>query len=240
LSGVGEDDAGVVRVYGQWQTEEWTPPALSEEGLVPRSAFGHVEVWDGDGRFVPRGCTWVQGHRGLGGVAARLGIDAAPAMTGFEPGAAGRRVPALNGWVVPTHAAAVLLEAWEGVEAAKAERDAAARSARAVGRWEALVRGALVQRRLRATYAAYGLGGVAAADVATTAPAASDRPTLAHTATASAAAKRPRSPSSSSSSSSSSPSAAPGMPRRRLRRRGRPSSSSSSSSSTSSPATSLS
>ena len=79
----------------QWQTAPWHPPALGANGAVPKNAFGNYELWDGDTRLLPAGCVWVRLPK-VAVVAKSLGLDFAPAVTGFGrrgSGAMARAVP---------------------------------------------------------------------------------------------------------------------------------------------------
>ena len=47
-----------VDVFGHWQTEEYEPPSLSEDGKVPRNEFGNVDLYKPS--MLPHGCTHIK------------------------------------------------------------------------------------------------------------------------------------------------------------------------------------
>lgn len=65
---------------------------------VPKNEYGNVEFFDCSPAFLPPGTEHVRGDQ-IGRVAAKLGVDYAPALTGFES-KQGRQVPVLDGIIV--------------------------------------------------------------------------------------------------------------------------------------------
>ena len=65
---------------------------------VPKNEYGNVEFFDCCPAFLPRGAEHMRGDQ-IGRVAAKLGVDYAPALTGFET-KQGRHVPVLDGIIV--------------------------------------------------------------------------------------------------------------------------------------------
>lgn len=135
----GEDAAGTP-LFTAEQTRLYEPPPVVD-GVVPKNRFGNLEIYAPT--MVPRGGAHVADE--LAGAAARLlGVDYAPALTGFR--FEGRRGTAvLQGAVVAAgHAAAVrAVAAGLRDDAADVERE---RRQRAVLRaWKTL----LMQLRLR-------------------------------------------------------------------------------------------
>lgn len=65
---------------------------------VPKNEYGNVEFFSCSPAFLPPGAAYIQGDQ-IGRVAARLAVDYAPALTGFET-KQGRQVPVLDGIIV--------------------------------------------------------------------------------------------------------------------------------------------
>ncbi|KAI8903435.1 hypothetical protein BC831DRAFT_281668, partial [Entophlyctis helioformis] len=98
--------ARTVQLFGEWQTELIQPPKLIE-GRIPRNAFGNVEIFHP--RMIPEGTVHIA-VRNVGAVARKLGIDHAPAVTGFQF-AGGRMVPVVEGIIVAKDIQELILEA---------------------------------------------------------------------------------------------------------------------------------
>ena len=138
-------------LYGIWQTEAWMPAAAAGDGLVPKNARGHVDVWGAS--HVPGGCVHLkladqEGSFGsLSRAARKLGVDYAKAMVGFDVARHGS-VPRFEGIVVlAEHADAVRAMARE-MEAAAIERAEKKRMAKINDGWRRLVKGNIVRMRL--------------------------------------------------------------------------------------------
>lgn len=65
---------------------------------MPKNEYGNLEFFDCKPAFLPPGTAHVRGDQ-IGRVAAKLGVDYAPALTGFET-KQGRQVPVLDGIIV--------------------------------------------------------------------------------------------------------------------------------------------
>lgn len=50
---------GAIHLFARWQTEEFKPPAAID-GIVPKNKYGNIEVWDGDGDFLPIGTVHIR------------------------------------------------------------------------------------------------------------------------------------------------------------------------------------
>jgi xeroderma pigmentosum group C-complementing protein len=94
-------------MFGEWQTEEWTPPA-AQNGRVPRNEHGNVEV-PPFAKALPVGTVHLR-MAGVVAVVRQLGIDFAPALVGFEM-QGGRMLPKLDGVVV-----CVVSGCWKGCQ----------------------------------------------------------------------------------------------------------------------------
>lgn len=73
--------ASKVSLYGQWQTEPYRPPP-AVGGVIPRSDYGSVDLWNGDEKLLPAGTVYLNPREGGSKIAAAakaLGVDCAPA-----------------------------------------------------------------------------------------------------------------------------------------------------------------
>jgi xeroderma pigmentosum group C-complementing protein len=170
--------------YGPWQVqgiEDGQPLPL--DGAVPgrHPEYGSVEAPPLS--VLPPGTVHLQGV-GVAAAAKSLGVDAAPALVGFEQVAGGRWVPQTRGVVVlAAHAAAVRGAASQAAAIAIA-RAAARKRATAFTAWRRVLAEALSWVRVRAEHGRGGGGvdegkvegeegeeaGAAAAAAAATAP----------------------------------------------------------------------
>ncbi|KAK1773211.1 hypothetical protein QBC45DRAFT_101564 [Copromyces sp. CBS 386.78] len=73
--------AGGTPLYTPQQTDLYVPPPVSKSGKIPRNKFGNVEVYVPS--MVPAGGAHVP-HERAAQAAHILGVDYAPALTGFE------------------------------------------------------------------------------------------------------------------------------------------------------------
>ncbi|MGH0178546.1 UNVERIFIED_CONTAM: hypothetical protein FKN15_003317 [Acipenser sinensis] len=99
-------------LFGSWQTEEYQPP-VAVDGKVPRNEYGNVYLFKPC--MLPIGCVRMQVSN-LHKVARKLGIDCAPAVTGFDFHC-GFSHPVIEGYVVCEEYKEVLLAAWENEQA---------------------------------------------------------------------------------------------------------------------------
>ncbi|CAN0199383.1 unnamed protein product [Pylaiella littoralis] len=144
-----KEGEGTSKLYGEWQTESWVPEAAAN-GKVPKNEYGNVEFFDCSPAFLPPGTEHVQGDQ-VGRVAARLGVDYAPALTGFET-KQGRQVPVLDGIIVCKEHSQMLREAHVAWQQTILEKKVKARGQRVLRRWSTLFRGVLVGAQLLDEY----------------------------------------------------------------------------------------
>lgn len=111
----GTDDT--VDLYGEWQTTALIIPECVD-GKVPTSIHGNVDLWTPE--HLPKGTVHID--LPYAKVAARkLGVDFAPAMTGFEL-RKGRSVPKIEGVVVAAENADMIRDAARAAARAAYER----------------------------------------------------------------------------------------------------------------------
>ena len=109
----GED--ALLRCYGLWQTQEWTPPAVSDEGKVPENSYGNWEVWSP--AHVPNGAVHLRLPR-IALSAKTLGMHFVPALVGFRSKGDGKYGPEIDGILVAASCEEILLDAHAALDAA--------------------------------------------------------------------------------------------------------------------------
>ncbi|XP_020269305.1 DNA repair protein RAD4 isoform X2 [Asparagus officinalis] len=100
-----EDGETTIELYGKWQLEPLQLPQ-AVNGIVPKNEWGRVDAWSE--KCLPPGTIHLR-LPGLASVAKRLGIDFAPAMTGFEF-RNGRSFPVYEGIVICTEFKGAIME----------------------------------------------------------------------------------------------------------------------------------
>jgi xeroderma pigmentosum group C-complementing protein len=134
-------------LYGEWQTEEYVPPAATH-GVVPRGGRGHVELWTS--AHIPLGTAHLREPL-VAQAARKLGVDAAPAMVGFDV-RDGRPVPKFDGVVVCDEHAGLLREAAAAMREQAEDKEAHKRRDEALAQWRQLLRAMKVRARIEAEY----------------------------------------------------------------------------------------
>lgn len=111
----GTDDK--VDLYGEWQTMPLIIPE-SVDGKVPRGVHGNVDLWTPE--HLPKGTVHI--NLPYAKMAARkIGVEFAPAMTGFDL-RGGRPIPKIEGVVVATENADLIRDAARSTAQAARER----------------------------------------------------------------------------------------------------------------------
>jgi len=136
-----------LEVFGAWQTELYVAPA-ARDGKVPRNEYGNVELfkpW-----MLPAGTVHIP-IQGMKAVVRKTGIDAAPAMVGWEFSGGGAH-PVYDGVVVCQENAEVLMDAWNQEQEVQARRAEEKREKRVLDNWKRLIRGLVNKQRIMAKY----------------------------------------------------------------------------------------
>ena len=133
-----------VDLFGEWQTKAYVPPAV-ENGKVPRNRFGTVDLFKPC--MLPTGGVHLP-YKGVARTAAKLGIDAANAVTGFEFKSGSTR-PVIEGVVVCATMADVLTAAWREDEDARVKAAAKKREDAIWKRWRTLIQKLLIREAIR-------------------------------------------------------------------------------------------
>lgn len=132
-----------VPLYTAAQTTLYEAPPVVN-GRVPKNKFGNIDLYVPS--MVPRGGTHVV-HELAAQAAFTLGVDFAPALTGFSfKGREGTAV--LSGVVVPEEAEEAVRAAIAGLEDLEAERERERRSRMALRMWSWFLKGLRIRDRI--------------------------------------------------------------------------------------------
>ncbi|XP_030061519.1 DNA repair protein complementing XP-C cells isoform X2 [Microcaecilia unicolor] len=153
-----KQDTNDLALFGLWQTEDYQPP-VAVDGKVPRNEYGNVYLFKPS--MLPIGCCHLQ-LPNLHRAARKLDIDCVPAVTGFDFHC-GFSHPVTNGYIVCDEHKDVLLSAWENEQANIERKEKEKREKRALSNWKLLVKGLLIQERLKQRYGSKEATGSAAA-----------------------------------------------------------------------------
>ncbi|XP_066149053.1 DNA repair protein complementing XP-C cells homolog [Euwallacea fornicatus] len=137
----------LLEIFGPWQVEDYVPPT-AENGVVPRNAFGNVDLFKSC--MLPKGCVHLK-LPGLNKVAKRLNIDCASAITGFDFHG-GWSHPIYDGFVVCEEFKDQLVTAWEEEQDELDRKEQEKIDKRVYGNWKRLIRGLLIRERLKIKY----------------------------------------------------------------------------------------
>lgn len=136
-----------VELFGKWQTQPLRIEPVVD-GKVPRGEHGNVDLWTEE--HLPAGGAHV--NMAFAKQAARkLGVDWAPAMTGFEL-RRGRSVPKIEGVVVATEHSEAVQDAARELETAAKERELKRLRLAAEEQWNKLLRKMQAREKVRSKY----------------------------------------------------------------------------------------
>ncbi|XP_047989781.1 DNA repair protein complementing XP-C cells homolog [Leguminivora glycinivorella] len=136
-----------LEIFGPWQVQDYEPP-VAENGVVPRNAYGNVELFKAC--MLPKGTVHIK-LPGLNKVAKKLNIDCAPAMTGFDFNG-GWSHPVYDGFVVCQEFEEVITQAWLEDQEEMERREKEKTEARVYGNWKRLIKGLMIKERLKLKY----------------------------------------------------------------------------------------
>lgn len=143
-----------VDLFGKWQTEPLIiPPCVN--GIVPRGGHGNVDLWTED--HLPSGTEHVN-LKYARAAAKKIGVDFAPAMTGFDI-RGGRSVPRIEGVVVAAENAGLVRDAATTVAREAAERAEKRAKEEALERWAKLLKAVNSRQRVKKRYGGLVDGG---------------------------------------------------------------------------------
>ncbi|XP_061397215.1 DNA repair protein complementing XP-C cells homolog [Musca vetustissima] len=136
-----------LEIFGYWQTEEYDPPT-AENGIVPRNAYGNVELFKPT--MLPKKCVHMR-LPGLNRVCKKLGIDCANAVVGFDFHQ-GACHPTYDGFVICEEFQDQVTAAWYQEQEEQERKEQEKYEARVYGNWKKLIRGLLIRERLKLKY----------------------------------------------------------------------------------------
>uniref|UniRef100_A0A182NFV1 Rad4 beta-hairpin domain-containing protein n=1 Tax=Anopheles dirus TaxID=7168 RepID=A0A182NFV1_9DIPT len=134
-----------LELFGHWQTEEYEPPT-AEDGIVPRNAYGNVELFKPC--MLPKRTVHL---RSLNRICKKLHIDCAQAVTGFDFHG-GSSHPVYDGFVVCEEFRDVVVDAWHQEQEIEEQRAREKYEKRVYGNWKRLIKGLLIRRKLQHKY----------------------------------------------------------------------------------------
>ncbi|KAI4468325.1 dna repair protein xp-c / rad4 [Holotrichia oblita] len=136
-----------LEIFGKWQVEDYVPPT-AENGVVPRNAYGNVELFKTS--MLPKGTVHLQ-LPGLNKIARKMNIDCAPAIVGFDFHG-GWSHPTYDGFIVCEEFSEQLIAAWYQEQEESEKRAQEKIEKRVYDNWRRLIRGLLIRERLKAKY----------------------------------------------------------------------------------------
>ncbi|XP_055541338.1 DNA repair protein complementing XP-C cells homolog [Wyeomyia smithii] len=138
---------GQTELFGAWQVQDYEPP-VAEDGKVPRSAYGNVELFKPC--MLPKGTVHLQ-LPGLNKVCKRMRVDCASAITGFEF-RNGACQAIYDGYVVCEEFRDQVIDEWyqDQVELER-KHDEKIRK-RVYGNWKRLIVGLFIRKKLKDRY----------------------------------------------------------------------------------------
>uniref|UniRef100_A0A2A4JDF4 Rad4 beta-hairpin domain-containing protein n=1 Tax=Heliothis virescens TaxID=7102 RepID=A0A2A4JDF4_HELVI len=136
-----------LEIFGPWQVQDYEPPT-AENGIVPRNAYGNVELFKAC--MLPKKTVHIK-LPGLNRVAKKLNIDCAPAMTGFDFNG-GWSHPVYDGFVVCEEFEEIITEAWVKDQEEQERKELEKIETRVYGNWKRLIKGLLIRERLKNKY----------------------------------------------------------------------------------------
>uniref|UniRef100_A0A182RQP9 Rad4 beta-hairpin domain-containing protein n=1 Tax=Anopheles funestus TaxID=62324 RepID=A0A182RQP9_ANOFN len=136
-----------LELFGHWQTEDYEPPT-AEDGIVPRNAYGNVELFKPC--MLPKKTVHLR-LPCLNRICKKLRIDCAQAVTGFDFHG-GSSHPVYDGFVVCEEFRDVVVDAWHQEQEAEEQRAREKYEKRVYGNWKKLIKGLLIRRKLQHKY----------------------------------------------------------------------------------------
>ncbi|KAF2161993.1 hypothetical protein M409DRAFT_27718 [Zasmidium cellare ATCC 36951] len=135
-----------------WDQTDWIIPPPIENGVIPKNAFGNMDVYVDT--MVPKGAVHLP-LKGTAKLCRKLEIDYAEACTGFEFGKQ-RAVPVLTGVVVAQENAQMVRDAWRAEQAEIKRKEDTKRTDTALHWWRKMLMGLRIIDRMRVEYANSG------------------------------------------------------------------------------------
>eukprot|EP01066_Platyproteum_vivax_P003785 Platyproteum_vivax@DN14757_c0_g1_i1.p1 len=118
-----------------------------EAGKVPINSRGNVNV-----KQIPEGAVWMKDMPNVGKIASKLGVDWAPAFTGFDLSKTGKSVPKIRGIIVPQEAEEKIRKSWEEEQERRSSIKEKLETRQAHLMWRATIKAILVRRYMEKEY----------------------------------------------------------------------------------------
>ncbi|XP_030378291.1 DNA repair protein complementing XP-C cells homolog [Scaptodrosophila lebanonensis] len=136
-----------LEIFGFWQTQDYEPPT-AEGGLVPRNAYGNVELFKAC--MLPKKTVHLR-LPGLMRICKKLNIDCANAVVGFDFHQ-GACHPMYDGFVVCEEFQDQVTAAWYQDQEERQRKEQEKYEARVYGNWKKLIKGLIIRERLKKKY----------------------------------------------------------------------------------------
>uniref|UniRef100_A0A1I7SMT0 Transcriptional regulator n=1 Tax=Bursaphelenchus xylophilus TaxID=6326 RepID=A0A1I7SMT0_BURXY len=136
-----------LNTFGYWQTEPYVPQKVVN-GKIPRNEYGNVYMYQPD--MVPEGCVHLK-LNGIQNISRQLGVDAVPAVVGWEF-SGGRNHPLLEGCVVLKEHEQALRDAWSEWNEIREQKKIQKTEDRMVTLWKRFVRGKILLEKMKKKY----------------------------------------------------------------------------------------
>ncbi|KAL7736185.1 hypothetical protein ACLKA6_003730 [Drosophila palustris] len=136
-----------LEIFGYWQTQDYEPPT-AENGIVPRNAYGNVELFKEC--MLPKKTVHLR-LPGLMRVCKKLNIDCANAVIGFDFHQ-GACHPMYDGFIVCEEFGEIVTAAWEEDRQEQERKEQEKYESRVYGNWKKLIKGLLIRERLKRKY----------------------------------------------------------------------------------------
>lgn len=138
-------------IFGIWQTEDYIPPS-AENGVVPRNAYGNVELFKAC--MIPKGTVHLQ-LPGLNRTCKKLGVDCAQAIVGFDSHG-GFSHPVYDGYIICEEFTVKVIDAWTRDQEEQERKDREKIEKRVYDNWKKLIKGLFIRERLKNKYNFHG------------------------------------------------------------------------------------
>ncbi|KAK6521970.1 hypothetical protein TWF281_002543 [Arthrobotrys megalospora] len=143
----GDTDAGLVGLYGFYQTELYRPPPIVD-GIIPRNAYGNIDCFVPS--MIPEGAAHVLWRNAVR-LCKKLGIEFAEAVTGFEFKNK-RAIPRTEGVLCAKENADVLTEACRQDEEQRRLKEDEKREQVCLALWKKFLIGLRIVERVEEDY----------------------------------------------------------------------------------------
>jgi len=137
-------------LYGEWQTEQLKRLELQEDGSLPSSEYGNIELWGGNLHLLPAHTVFLE-YINAASTAKKLGVEYKLAVVGMEM-RGGASVPKMGGIVVHEANASIVIDALHEIESMSVEKAIAKKTTENITRWHDLIKKLLIRNRLREKY----------------------------------------------------------------------------------------